>query len=307
MSAVTNFVEIAPRRRGKAAATVAMINAAIEILEEIHPASVRAVCYRLFVAGLIPNMSKSSTDKVSRHLVDAREAGHLPWDWIVDETREAERIPSWNQPAEIFRAAVRQYRKDYWSEQPNWLEVWSEKGTVRGTLAPVLEKYGVTFRVMHGYSSATSLHSIAEETITGDKLLHVLYVGDWDCSGLHMSEVDIPGRLDRYAACAETRRVALTEDDIGDGLPSFDAETKAKDPRYRWFRDRYGVRCWELDAMSPVDLRRRVESEILFYLDVEAWEHCVRLEAAERDSMRDFVDAWQSKSRLASDCSGGGK
>ena len=42
--------------RGKAQKSLELIDAAREILEEIQPASVRAVCYRLFVAGLIANM-----------------------------------------------------------------------------------------------------------------------------------------------------------------------------------------------------------------------------------------------------------
>ena len=58
---------------------------------------------------------------------------------------------------------------------------------MRGTLAPVMEKYGVTFRVMHGHGSATALHSVAEESQHGDKRMTVLYVGDWDPSGMHMS------------------------------------------------------------------------------------------------------------------------
>ena len=36
-------------------------------------------------------------------------------------------------------------------------EVWSEKGTVRGVLAPTLDKYGVGFRPVHGFSSATTV------------------------------------------------------------------------------------------------------------------------------------------------------
>ena len=35
--------------------------------------------------------------------------------------------------------------------------VWSEKGTVRGVLQPVLDDYAVGFRVMHGFSSATTV------------------------------------------------------------------------------------------------------------------------------------------------------
>ena len=44
------------------------------------------------------------------------------------------------------------YRRDYWDQQPVRLEVWSEKGTIRDVLQPVLDEYGVGFRVMHGFA-----------------------------------------------------------------------------------------------------------------------------------------------------------
>lgn len=294
----------APKRqgRGKSKASLQLIDAAIRILEEIQPASVRAVCYRLFVEKLIPNMSKGSTDKVSKQLVYARENGLLPWAWVVDETREAERISTWDNPEEIIAAAVNGYRKDYWAMQPNWVEVWSEKGTIRGTLAPVLRKYGVTFRVMHGYGSATALHGIAEETADNDKALTVLYVGDWDPSGMQMSEIDIPDRLQRYGGAASIKRVALDRRDVqpGTDLPFFEATDKSKDPRYQWFRENYGAKCWELDALSPVVLRERVEAQILALLDLDAWQHAIAIEKAETDSMKSIMGAWKSISGPAS-------
>lgn len=62
--------------RGKHQATLALIEAAKGILEEIQPASVRAVCYRLFAAGVIPDMStERSVKRVGRELVWAREMG----------------------------------------------------------------------------------------------------------------------------------------------------------------------------------------------------------------------------------------
>lgn len=284
----------ARRGRGRARASNAIIEAAHDILAEIHPATVRAVCYRLFAAGLIPNMGKGSTQKVSRLLVAAREERITPWDWIVDETREAERIASWDNPESIIRAAVGQYRKDYWADQPNRVEVWSEKGTVRGTLAPVLREYGVTFRVQHGYGSATAIHEAAQDSIADDKPLTVLYVGDFDPSGLHMSERDLPERIDRYGGAVYLERIALTGDDVAHGtsIPHFDADTKAKDPRYRWFRQCYGTRCWELDALSPVNLRARVGDAIAALLDAGKWNQAVKVERAERESMRDFFDGW---------------
>ena len=282
--------------RGKSKASLELTDAAVRILSEIQPATVRAVCYRLFIEKLIPSMAKGNTDKVSRQLVWARENGHLPWGWLVDETREAERISTWDSPEEIIDAAVRGYRKDYWSMQPRWVEVWSEKGTIRGTLAPVLKKYGVTFRVMHGYGSATSIYSIAKETTESDKPLTVLYIGDWDPSGLQMSEVDLPDRLKRYGGEADIVRVALAADDVAHDttLPYFEATDKAKDPRYRWFRERYGSRCWEVDALSPVILRKRVEREIVGLLDMDAWDHAVTIERAETESMGSILGTWKS-------------
>ena len=253
----------------------------------------RGLAYKLFALGLIASMAKRETAKVSAQLKDARELGLIPWEWIVDETREAERITTWASPDQIIRAAVNGYRRDYWASQPNWVEVWSEKGTVRGVLRPVLDRYGITFRVMHGYGSATAIHEIAEETRQADKPLTILYVGDWDPSGMNMSVVDIPKRLGRYHGSATIRRVALTEDDTP-GLPSFDAVTKRSDPRYPWFIERYGEQCWELDALDPNRLRNRVEAEVLSLItDTPAWNRCIEVESAEVASMREFHAAWK--------------
>ena len=166
--------------RGKSSKNAELILAAWDILEAIHPASVRAVCYQLFTRRLIASMAKSETNRVSTQLRDARERGVIPWDWIVDETRAAECVNAWENPAAYIETVKRSYRRDRWTDQPHRIEVWSEKGTIRGTLAPVLDEYGVTFRVMHGYGSATTVHEVAEQSARDAKPWTVLYVGDWD-------------------------------------------------------------------------------------------------------------------------------
>jgi hypothetical protein len=284
--------------RGKASRTLRIIAAARDILGQIQPATVRAVCYRLFVAGLILNMRKAATNSVSRLLKIAREEGDIPWKWIVDESREAEVVARWTSPDAIIRSAVRQYRRDYWQDQDRRVEVWSEKGTVRGTVGPVLDEYGVTFRVMHGYASATVINDIAAISNDPSKPLIALYVGDWDPSGKHMSDVDLTRRLQKYGADLGLHRVALRGDDLA-GLPSFDPETKRKDPRYQWFQRHVGTACYELDAMSPPRLRARVENEIRARIDLAKWEHARMVERAEVQSMKEFHKSWQ-----ASTCGG---
>lgn len=283
--------------RGKSEKSLALIEAARRILAEIAPASVRAVCYRLFTEGVIESMRVKETKRVSEQLVWAREQGVIPWAHIVDETRSPERTALWRDPEHIIQAAVDSYRRDYWQDQRERVEVWTEKGTVRGTIAPVLRRYGVPLRVMHGYGSATAVFEAADDTLASDKPTTVLYAGDWDPSGMSMSELDLPGRLARYGGEAAIRRIALIAEDVAPGtaLPHFEAETKRGDSRYRWFVEHYGSRCWELDALSPVVLRERVEAEIRKHIDLDLWEHATAVEAAETESMRGFMQAWQTR------------
>ncbi len=179
--------------------------------------------------------------------------------------------------------------------QPRRVEVWSEKGTVRGTVAPILKKYGVTFRVMHGYGSATSIYGIAQETLESTKPLTVLYIGDHDPSGLQMSELDLPARLERYGGRAKIIRIALDDSDVQDDteLPWFPADDKVNDSRYAWFKTLYGDRCWEVDALSPVVLRDRLDLAIVALLDIDAWNHAVDIEAAEVESMQNILGNWK--------------
>jgi hypothetical protein len=95
---------------------------------------------------------------------------------------------------------------------------------------------------------------------------------------------------------ARRHKGAIDADAVGAGtkLRFFAAESKVGDSRYRWFVDRYGERCWELDALSPVVLRQRVETAILGCLDQDAWDHSVDVEKVERESMSGFMDTWKS-------------
>jgi hypothetical protein len=95
------------RGRGRAQASLDMIERMHAIAEAAQPITGRGVGYKLFVAGLIPDMSKASMAKVYRLLKEAREQGIIPWEWIVDETRGLERAPSWDDPADYAKTVQR--------------------------------------------------------------------------------------------------------------------------------------------------------------------------------------------------------
>src|SRR5262249_43549581 len=163
------------------------------------------------------------------------------------------------------------YRRDFWDQQPYRVQIWSEKGTVRGVLRPVLDHYAVGFNPVHGFDSATNVHDAAEDD-DGRELI-VLYVGDFDPSGMYMSEEDLPKRLSKYDGDHITiKRIALTREHHA--LPSFPATDKRTDTRYAWFVRNHGDLCWELDAMDPNELRDVVERAIVELIEPEAWNRC---------------------------------
>jgi len=281
--------------RGKSKATLRRENLIVEIVEERHPISVRGVCYALFTMGELDDMSTKETQKISRVMTAMRENGELDWRKIADATRTTQRPSAWSNPSEIIESAVAGYRRDAWQDQPVLVEVWSEKSTIAGVIDPVLQEYQVTFRVMRGFGSFTSVRQAAEDSLHighGQRGL-VLYIGDHDPSGRYMSDIDLPTRLGRYGSEWDFKRVAVIEDDFQD-LPSFSVDTKTKDSNRDWFIRRHGRKCYELDAMNPNDLRNRLSEQIETSLDLLKWESSRQIEEVEIASMREFQRSFQA-------------
>ncbi len=238
------------RGRGRAKATIDLIDAIVEIARPIQPCNVRALAYQLFNRKLIPSMATKHTSKVSRLCVIARESGAMPWEWIVDQTRTEQQVATWANPAAYARAVQRSYRRNKWADQPTHVSVWSEKATVEGTIRPVLEKYEVPFQILHGWAGATPVRDAAQANLGRRQDTLILYVGDYDPSGMYMSEVDLPKRLARYSSDTpgdkdvdldwalesladirlEVRRIALTQDDTRAWATRRDSRRPARRP-----------------------------------------------------------------------------
>ena len=116
---MNELLEAARKGRGKSERSLALIAEGKDILSVIHPASVRATCYQLFGRKVIESMAKSETNRVSVQLTYARESGLIPWDWIVDETREVEhQFSAWDDLAEYLDTVRTDYARDRWTRQP---------------------------------------------------------------------------------------------------------------------------------------------------------------------------------------------
>ena len=189
-------------QRGRSKATLDLIRTCLEIIKARQPISVRGVCYALFVADHIDSMAKENTAKISRLLTQMREEGVLPWEWIVDDSRSMEGDGGYKDLKAYGEVIANAYRRDFWAHQAKRVIVISEKATVAGIVRPVLDEYGVPFFAAHGYNSATKVFDLAKEIVKDKRRYHFLYIGDYDPSGMHMSEIDMPGRLERYGDIA---------------------------------------------------------------------------------------------------------
>ena len=89
--------------RGMARRSLDLIEAMYAAAEAAQPITGRGIGYKLFTRGLIASMARSEMQRVYRLLKEAREQGVIPWEWIVDETREFERCSVWDDPARICR------------------------------------------------------------------------------------------------------------------------------------------------------------------------------------------------------------
>src|SRR5262245_7821002 len=134
---MTEQIETCSKKvRGMAQRSLDLIEAMRTTVAVIQPVTGRGVGYKLFIANLIASMSRSDMQRVYRLLLIAREQGDIPWESIVDETRELERVATWTNPAKYAECVARSYRRDFWDQQPVRIIVVSEKGTVRGLLKP---------------------------------------------------------------------------------------------------------------------------------------------------------------------------
>ena len=86
--------------------------------EAAQPITGRGIGYKLFTQRLIASMARPEMQRVYRLLKEAREHEIIPWEWIVDETRELERVNVWDDPVEYAHWVAESYRRDFWNQQP---------------------------------------------------------------------------------------------------------------------------------------------------------------------------------------------
>lgn len=263
--------------------TVAMIEAAAEILSAHHPMTVRQVFYQLVSRQVIEN-SRGAYQAVSKALVAARREGSILWHLIEDRTRKPRHVSMWVGLGEFAETAAAAYRRDVWAKQPMRVETWLEKDALSGIFEDALEPYGVTLNVGRGYDGWDSIHKAALRLDDGDI---ILYFGDFDPSGEDMVR-SLGKRLGELHSHPKIVKCALTLDEVKryNLPPDF---TKATDTRRAAFVARWGDVSVELDALPLDVLRERIVREVESRMDLVALARVRDREKTERRLLTDTL------------------
>lgn len=256
--------------------------------------TLRQLYYQFVARALIPNTEKSYT-RLGNIISDARRAGMIDWNSIVDRTRFLRKLSSWDKPQSILESARDSYHRDLWANQDKRLEVWIEKDALVGVIENVCQENDIPFFSCRGYVSDSEMWAGAMRSLKhrdNEQDVLILHLGDHDPSGIDMTR-DITDRLKlfMFQRNIEVRRIALTMEQIEELNPPPNP-AKITDSRYENYASRYGTESWELDALEPNYIVNLIEQEILAEKDTDRWDEVYSQQESEREQIATVIKKW---------------
>ena len=253
--------------------SLAIVAQANEIIEEYtaqgFDLTLRQLYYQFVSRDLVANTQKEYK-RLGSIINDARLAGLIDWDSLVDRTRNLQSLAHWTSPSQIVNSCASQYRIDKWEGQPIRPEVWIEKDALLGVISEVCEKLDVPYFSCRGYTSQSEMWGAAQRTEQYDQPTLIIHLGDHDPSGIDMTR-DIRDRLEMFMGGLEVKRIALNMDQVDKYTPPPNP-AKLTDSRIGAYIAEFGSDSWELDALEPQVLVDLVQKTILSVRDDDIWD-----------------------------------
>lgn len=260
--------------------------------------SIRQLYYQLVSRNIIANKHQEYK-RIIALVSDARLAGRIDWDAIVDRARVATRPRNWKSASDAVRWVHEQFQIDKWEHQSWHVEVMVEKQALEGVIEPICNELDVTFTANKGYSSQTMLYEAGKRMAnyigSGKKIL-LCYLGDHDPSGIDMTR-DVRERVEMFSrtdTLIRVERLALNMNQVEQYNPP-ENPAKQTDSRTQGYINLYGESSWELDALEPSVLAALLSTAILSVRDQQLWEEACEKETSMRKKIEDAVDKLEGK------------
>lgn len=259
--------------------------------------TLRQLYYQLVARDIIPN-SEKSYKKLGQLITNARDAGLVDWFAIIDRTRGISGLQTWDNPAQIVKAAIDSYRADKWENQEYRVFVWVEKEALSGVISSACGDEGiqVDYMACRGYMSASAIWRQAQKCARLSRQGQtpvVIHLGDHDPSGIDMTRDNIE-RLELYSGLRDgidlqIVRLALNMDQVREYDPPPNP-AKLQDSRAGNYVANYGYDSWELDSLDPDVLVDMIQEEILRWRDEDLWQEAVGAEDYDKMRLREMLE-----------------
>ena len=266
-----------------------LLEASLKILDaEDYRISVRHLYYRLFSLGMIEN-NKKSYNNLCHHLKVWRRKGKIDYNVFSDNTRWKLGPEVFDGIDDAFNDCIETYKRDMWSNQDDYIEIWTEKDTISGVLNRAASPLGINTFICKGNASYTALYDAAQlfnKKIDEGKNVFIYYLGDFDPCGCNMDKRIQTDLREEYNCEINFKRLAITEEQIDEyGLEKQELIKKV-DYSKKWTG---GV--VELDALSSDILGTLVNDAIIPHIDQEEWDKLKVIEKDEKEIMRQIIQA----------------
>jgi hypothetical protein len=282
------------KRRRKRRDMAVIRDAITSILEADNPQTIRQVFYQLVVRGVIEKTEAEYQQTVIRLLSEMRLAGHIPWSWIIDESRQTRITRTFNNLRDAVNDSAGYYRRSALRECCDvYIELWSEKQALSGIIWDVASEYDVPVVVSKGLPSLTQVYesflSIRRAANVG-KFTYIYQFGDHDPTGCLIPR-SLQTRLDEFCKKADcvspiVERVALTEGQVEHfRLPTRPTKREGNRHAHRFEGDSV-----ELDALPSSELRNLVRECIGRHVSETALKVLRATEDSERDILQQFAE-----------------
>ncbi|MDR0767726.1 MAG: hypothetical protein LBE57_04735 [Methanosarcinales archaeon] len=269
---------------------IAKVNDIVDEYErQGYSLTLRQVYYQLVARDVIPNNERSYKN-LGVLISDARLAGVIDWDSIVDRTRFLRQRAHWDDPEDILRSAAHSFSVDKWEDANSYCEVWVEKDALIDVVEQVCVTYDVNCLSCRGYVSQSTMWESARRLIDVDKDITIFHLEDHDPSGKDMSR-DIEDRLKLFGANISFERIALNFDQIEYYRPPPNP-TKLTDSRSTGYVDEFGYECWELDALEPRVITDLISNKIKPVMDEDLFELHQKREDLEKERLKRFASTY---------------
>ena len=286
------------RRYKVRAETMAIYVAVIRFLDDVEPpATVRQTFYGLETRGVVEK-SESGYRRVQEALVTMRRARMIPYSFVSDNTRWIRRPTTYRSLDDSLKEWSSAYRRQVWADQADHVEVWIEKDALAGVAVDITDPWDVPLIVTRGYPSDSYLHSAAELIASDEKPATIYYFGDYDPSGVNISDTAEEKLIRDHGAELTFIREALNRDQVEAwNLPT--RPTKRSDSRARGWRGG----SVELDAVPVRQLRKMIEDVIKRHIDPTAYARTMKAEALERETLQSLVLNFRTSHEIGSGAS----